>query len=110
MMNLKFFCALACAALAFSTVARADAGAGHDKAKQVCAACHGEAGDKPLQPEYPVIAGQHRDYLYKALRDYQSGLRKNPVMAGMAQPLSRKEMQDLADWFASQPGPLHVKR
>ena len=32
------------------------------------------------------------------------------VMAGMAQPLSRKEMQDLADWFSSQPGPLHVKR
>jgi cytochrome c553 len=96
--------------LSVSLAARADAGAGHEKAKQVCAACHGEAGDKPLQPEYPILAGQHRDYLLKALRDYKSGLRKNPVMSGMAQPLSRKEMQDLAEWFSTQQGPLHVRR
>jgi cytochrome c553 len=93
-----------------SGAVRADAAAGHEKAKQVCAACHGENGDKPLQPEYPILAGQRGDFLFKALRDYQSGKRKNPVMAGMAQPLSRVEMRDVADWFASQPGPLHVKR
>lgn len=95
---------------AVSTLALADAAKGREKAKQVCAACHGEAGDKPIQPEYPMLAGQHGDYLFKALRDYKSGLRKNPIMGGMAQPLSRDEMRDLADWFSSQPSPLHVKR
>jgi cytochrome c553 len=93
-----------------ATGANADAAAGREKSKQVCAACHGEAGDKPLQPDYPIIAGQHADFLYKALRDYKSGQRKNAVMAGMAQPLTQKEMKDLSEWFASQKGPLHVKR
>jgi cytochrome c553 len=105
--------AMAVAALAGMVVvqgARADANAGREKSKQVCAACHGEAGDKPLQPDYPILAGQHADFLFKAMRDYKSGQRKNAVMAGMAQPLTRKEMQDLAEWFASQKGPLHVKR
>jgi cytochrome c553 len=101
---------IALAAAASAGGARADAAAGREKSKQVCAACHGEDGTKPLQPEYPVLAGQHKDYLYKALRDYKSGQRKNPVMSGMAQPLSRKEMADLAEWFGSQQGPLHVKR
>ena len=100
----------AIAALALGTTARADVAAGQAKAKQVCAACHGEKGDKPLQPEYPVLAGQYQDYLYKALRDYKSGARKNPIMSGMGGPLSTQEMQDLAEWFSSQEGPLHVKR
>ena len=100
------------AAMAFGAaiLARADAAAGHEKAKQVCAACHGETGQKPLTPDYPVLAGQYADYLYKALRDYKSGARKNPVMAGMAQPLTDREMRDVADWFSSQEGPLYVKR
>jgi cytochrome c553 len=108
MKTLSLLSALALAGV--SGLARADAAAGHEKAKQVCAACHGEAGDKPIQPEYPVLAGQHPDYLMKALRDYKSGQRKNPVMGGMAQPLTAKEIRDLADWFSSQTGPLRVKR
>ncbi len=88
----------------------ADIEAGHAKAKQVCAACHSERGDKPLTNEYPILAGQYRDYIYKALLDYQSGARKNPVMGGMAKPLTREEMENVAEWFSSQQGPLHVKR
>ena len=56
---------------AFSQVAlaRGDAARGKQKAEQVCAACHAVGGDwnKPLQPEYPKIAGQHYDYLTTAL-------------------------------------------
>ena len=87
-----------------------DAAAGQAKAKQVCAACHGENGDKPLQPEYPVLAGQHVDYLAKALRDYKSGARKNAIMGGQAKELSAKDIDNVAAWFSSQKGPLHVKR
>jgi len=90
--------------------ARADKAAGQAKAKQLCAACHGENGDKPLQPEYPVLAGQHADYLVAALKSYKSGVRKNAIMAGQAQALSAKDMQDVAAWFASQKSSLHSKR
>ena len=109
-MSARIVIALGIAALFAAPLARADANAGKEKAKQVCAACHGEAGDKPLQPDYPILAGQHRDYLQKSLRDYKSGLRKNPVMGPMAQPLTRDEIRDLADWFSSQSSPLFVKR
>ena len=36
------------------------------------------------RPTFPKLGGQHRDYLAKALRDYKSGQRKNPIMAGFA--------------------------
>lgn len=100
------------AALALSTTAwsRGNAVAGQAKAKQVCAACHGDNGDKPLQPDYPVLSGQHADYLAKSLRDYKSGARKNAIMGAQAQTLSPQEIQDVAAWFASRPGPLAVKK
>ena len=100
--------AAAAALVACAGAQAANLEAGRAKAKEVCAACHGENGNKPLQPEYPVLAGQHEDYLIHALRDYKTGKRKNAIMGGMAQPLSNKEIEDVAAWFASQPTPLHV--
>lgn len=82
-----------------------------------CAACHAQGGDwnKPLQPEYPKLAGQHADYLATALTAYKQGDksligRKNAIMAGQAAALSAQEIDDLAAFFASLPGPLRVKR
>lgn len=98
------------AASSTAVLARGDAAAGQAKAKQVCAACHGENGDKPLQPEYPVLAGQHADYLAKALKDYKSGVRKNAIMGAQMQTLTVKDISDVAAWFSSRPGPLQVKR
>lgn len=82
--------------------AAGDAAAGAKKAQEVCAACHGEGGAKPTTPDYPVLAGQHADYLRHALRGYQTGKRKNAIMAGMAAPLSKKDIADLAAYYASQ--------
>lgn len=84
---------------------------GAEKAKQVCAACHGDDGNgKKEFPDYPKLAGQHEDYLYHSLKSYKSGARKNAVMAGMAQPLSDAEMRALARYFAKQPGALTIIR
>ena len=80
-----------------------------DKAKQVCAACHGEDGNKPNTPDTPKLGGQPADYLAKALRDYQSGARKNPIMGAMSSGLSKQEVLDLAAYFATQTSELHVK-
>jgi cytochrome c553 len=90
--------------------AAGDAEAGKEKAAQVCVACHGADGNKPSAPDQPVLAGQHPDYLVKALSDYKSGKRQNPIMKGFASTLSRKDMEDLAAWFSSQKSALHDQR
>ena len=86
----------------------ADIQAGASKAKEVCQACHGMDGNSPI-PENPKLAGQNSDYLAKALRDYKSGARKNPVMGAMASTLTPKDIDDLAAYFAAQP-PVLVSR
>ncbi len=89
----------------------ADAAAGGEKAKAVCGACHGVDGNGVATfPDYPRLAGQHEEYLVQALKQYKSGARKNAVMAGMAQPLSVQDIENVAAWFASQTGPLKVIR
>jgi cytochrome c553 len=104
------------ASIAFLTVgasaacAAGDAEAGKSKAAQVCAACHGPDGNKPSAPDQPILAGQYPDYLVKALGDYKSGKRANPIMKGFADALSKKDMEDLAAWFASQKSSLHDQR
>lgn len=68
-----------------------------------CAACHGADGNSTTT-EFPRLAGQHADYLVKALRDYKTGARKDPIMAGFAAPLTDQDREDLAVFFASQKG------
>jgi cytochrome c553 len=74
------------------------------KAKSTaCAACHGADGVSTV-PSFPILAGQNRDYLYQALKDYKSGKRKNPLMAGQVENLSDADMADLAIYFSKQKG------
>lgn len=71
------------------------------KAKSaVCAACHGAEGIAAV-PMYPNLAGQKELYLVKQLKDFKSGARKDPVMSGMAMPLSDEDMANLAAYYAS---------
>jgi cytochrome c553 len=90
--------------------ARGNAESGKAKAAQVCAVCHGADGAKPSAPEQAILAGQHYDYLIKALSDYKTGKRANPVMKAIASQLSKQEIEDLAAWFASQKSKLHFQR
>jgi cytochrome c553 len=88
----------------------ADLEAGKKKAAEVCAACHGPDGNKPSAPDQPILAGQHQDYLERALTDYKIGRRNNPIMKGFAGQLSKKDIENLAAWFASQKSQLHDQR
>jgi len=103
---------LVLAALVFSVPAygKGNAETGKAKAAQVCAACHGPEGNKPSDPTQPVLAGQHYDYLVRALTDYKTGRRNNPIMKGFAGQLSKQDIEDLAAWFASQKSNLHDQR
>lgn len=92
-------------ALAAETAAPAgpvgNAAAGKAKATTVCAACHGADGNSVITAN-PRLAGQGAKYLAKQLRDFKSGARANPVMMGMAGPLSEQEILDLAAYFSEQ--------
>ena len=104
------FVLLLAAAFAGGAHAKGNAEKGKAKAAQVCVACHGADGAKPVAPENPILAGQYPEYLMKALSDYKSGKRSNPIMKAFADPLTRQEMEDLAAWFASQQSNLHFQR
>jgi len=111
-MNRLTIALAAAAALGLAQAAGAKGNPEHGKAKaaQVCAACHGADGARPSAPDQPILAGQHYDYMVQALSDYKSGRRNNAVMKGFAAALSKKDIEDLAAWFASQKSALHFQR
>lgn len=86
--------------------ASAPVGTAPEKAS-TCVACHGEGGVS-VAPNWPSLAGQHKDYIIHALNEYKGGLRKDPVMGSMAAPLTAQDIQELATYFSSQPGLFSV--
>ena len=74
--------------------------AGKQKAA-ACASCHGEDGNGE-DANFPRLAGQYESYIIKALEDYKSGARNNPIMAGFASGLSEGDIKDIAAYYASQ--------
>ncbi len=98
--------ALAAPTLHAQYVIKGDAAKGQEIAAKVCAACHGPDGNSPLAAN-PSLAGQHPEYIYKQLGNFKPkggkpAERNNPVMAGMAAPLSDDDMKNVAAYYASQ--------
>jgi cytochrome c553 len=84
-----------------------------------CASCHGADAVKSIDPSYPILAGQHADFLAHALKAYQRGasgapatanVRKNAIMGAFAKQLSPQDIKNVSAWLAAQPGPLSVRR
>jgi cytochrome c553 len=69
------------------------------QAAQLCVSCHGQDG-VAVVPIYPSLAGQHEDYLVRALDEYKHGGRKNPIMTGFAANLSEQDIQVIAAYFS----------
>lgn len=102
MQKLLFIITFSIAVLSNIPVSHSAGDAQAGKAKSaICATCHGPDGN-PLAPNFPVIAGQVPGYIEKQLLQFKQGARKDPIMAGMAQPLSTADMQDLDAYYASQ--------
>jgi cytochrome c553 len=78
------------------------------KAAQLCTACHGKDG-VAVAPMYPSLAGQHEDYLVRALEEYQNGGRKNPIMKGFAGNLKPADIAEIARYFSSLSPSLHTE-
>ncbi len=88
-----------------SAHAAADLDAGKEKSAP-CVACHGTDGNAEIDPQYPRLAGQYKDYLARALHEYRDGGRQNAIMLGFATPLSDQDIENLAAYFSSLSGKL----
>ena len=85
-----------------------DPEAGAEKS-QTCAACHGPTGNSE-NPIYPIIAGQYRDYIEHALKEYRSGARNNAIMRGLASGLSDQDILDLSAYYSRQESKLRTPK
>ncbi len=93
--------------------------AGEKKAtEKTCLSCHGKDYKSPIDPSYPILAGQYEDYLIATLKQYKRAnagdktaalSRGNAIMGGQAAALNPQDIEDIAAYLASLPGPLTVR-
>ena len=81
--------------------------------KGACDSCHGKNYSKPIDGSYPKLAGQHADYLYVALKAYQTEGnpqvgRGNAIMVGQVKQFSHLELKAIANYIATLPSDLHT--
>ena len=81
--------------------AKVDVAKGQELSTNVCAACHTSDGSRG-SPANPILQGQHPEYIAKQLADFKSGKRDNPIMKGMAGPLSEDDMKNVAAFYAGK--------
>ncbi|MFQ5469207.1 MAG: c-type cytochrome [Gammaproteobacteria bacterium] len=72
-----------------------------------CINCHGERGKGKSASisQFPVIGGQHRDYIIKNLTDLRAGTRSNDpggMMADIAKKLTDAEIKAVAEYLSAQ--------
>jgi cytochrome c553 len=77
-------------------------------AAQVCVACHGQDG-VGITPQYPSLAGQHADYLERALHDYKKGGRKNPIMGTFAGQVKDADVKVIAEYYSQRSPSLETE-
>jgi len=81
--------------------AKPDLAKGQATSTAVCAACHTNDGSRGSAAN-PILQGQHPEYLVKQLSEFKSGQRANPIMSGMAAPLSEADMKNVSAFYASK--------
>ena len=77
-------------------------------AAAVCVACHGENG-VGITGQYPTLAGQHEDYIERALHDYRKGGRKNAIMGTFANQVKEEDIRVIARYYAQQKPTLETE-
>ena len=86
------------APISFSMAGDVEAG----KSKSiVCSACHGQDGNS-INPLWPSLAGQHKQYTIHTLRAYQNGTRVDAVMQAQVMALTEQDLEDIAAYYNAQ--------
>ena len=70
-----------------------------------CINCHGEngKGKSPNNAVFPVIGGQHKDYLVKQLNEFRNGKRNNDpagMMGDIAEKMTDVEIDAVSEYLA----------
>jgi cytochrome c553 len=73
-----------------------------------CINCHGEKGQglEPKISAFPIIGGQHKDYIRQQLINFREGSRTNSpngMMNKMASSLTDSQIEALAEYISQQP-------
>jgi cytochrome c553 len=70
-----------------------------DRDIPACFSCHGPQA-KGMGP-IPRLAGQHRDYLFRQIKDFRASVREGDTMHENARAITDEEAQALATFFSS---------
>ena len=75
----------------------------HERGIAACMGCHGPAGKGNAPAGYPMIAGQHADYIATQLRAFAEGQRINDgegrAMRGVAERMNENEIKAVASYI-----------
>lgn len=71
------------------------------KVEAVCVSCHTIDGNS-MAPIYPILAGQHVEYLQKQLHDFKSGKRIDNIMRPWALTLTEQDIVNVSAYYSSQ--------
>jgi cytochrome c553 len=98
----RFLFGLLCILCSLQTIAHSKTGQGKTA---MCVGCHGARGIS-MSPDWPSLGGQHAQYIAKQLHDYQKASQRNsPMMTPLVAQLSPKDIQEIAEFYASLPLP-----
>ena len=67
-----------------------------------CVQCHGKQGEGNEEKFYPVLAGQHYEYMLRQIRDIAAGRRRNanPDMVKVVKAYKDEELQAVVDYMS----------
>lgn len=67
-----------------------------------CVKCHGANGAGSAKDFYPVLAGQHYEYLHRQIKDIAEGKRRNanPDMVKVVKGYSEADLQAVTDYMS----------
>jgi cytochrome c553 len=67
-----------------------------------CVVCHGDHGEGNAEKFYPVLAGQHYEYMLRQIRDIAAGRRRNanPDMVKVVKEFSDEDLQAVVDYMS----------
>ena len=78
---------------------------GKTLAQQVCSNCHGVDGNS-VSPQFPRLAGQHKEYIVAQLKIFRAKHRSDPpgpeFMWGMARSLTDEQAEGIGEYFSEQ--------
>jgi cytochrome c553 len=66
-----------------------------------CERCHGLDGNS-TDPRFPMLAGQNREYLRRALEAYTTGTRSQSIMHAMARPLTATDVEQIVTFYSTR--------